>query len=164
MEFLYKVLVFVCVTIVLVYTWKIFNWGLIKPYQMGKCLREQGLKGSPYKLLFGDLKEFSTLIKEAKSKPLGLTDDILPRIVPLFLDMIKEYGKNPFIWLGPRPIVLITEPELVKEVMLKNYQFHKPPSNPLTKLLAQGVVLYEEDKWAKHRKIINPAFHVEKLK
>ncbi|PWA71616.1 cytochrome P450 mono-oxygenase [Artemisia annua] len=36
--------------------------------------------------------------------------------------------------------------------------------NPLTKLLARGVADAEADQWVKHRKIINPAFHVEKLK
>ncbi|KAM7503143.1 hypothetical protein LguiB_002047 [Lonicera macranthoides] len=29
---------------------------------------------------------------------------------------------------------------------------------------ANGLSTQEEEKWAKHRKIINPAFHVEKLK
>ena len=36
--------------------------------------------------------------------------------------------------------------------------------NPLTKLLARGVADAEADERVKHRKIINPAFHVEKLK
>ncbi|CAH9088984.1 unnamed protein product [Cuscuta europaea] len=36
--------------------------------------------------------------------------------------------------------------------------------NPQTKLLAEGLVLLEGDKWAKHRRLINPAFHSEKLK
>ena len=36
--------------------------------------------------------------------------------------------------------------------------------NPLTKLLARGVADAEADQWVKHRKIINPAFHVEKFK
>ena len=49
--------------------------------------------------------------------------------------------------------------------MNKSYLYLKPENrNPLTKLLAQGVVSQEKEKWAKHRKIINPAFHIEKLK
>uniref|UniRef100_A0A452XBY0 Secologanin synthase n=2 Tax=Aegilops tauschii subsp. strangulata TaxID=200361 RepID=A0A452XBY0_AEGTS len=34
----------------------------------------------------------------------------------------------------------------------------------LSKLLAVGVATHEGEKWVKHRRILNPAFHVEKLK
>lgn len=53
----------------------------------------------------------------------------------------------------------------IKEVLNKSNQFQKVKGgNPLTKLLATGLVYYEGEKWAKHRKIINPAFHVDRLK
>jgi cytochrome P450 len=31
-------------------------------------------------------------------------------------------------------------------------------------MLVGGVVLLEDEKWVKHRRIMNPAFHAEKLK
>lgn len=67
--------------------------------------------------------------------------------------------------MGPRPVVHIAEPAMVKEVLGNNYQFQKPRGgNPLIKTLAAGLADAETDRWSKHRKIINPAFHVEKLK
>ncbi|KAL2497003.1 Cytochrome [Forsythia ovata] len=135
------------------------------PRKMEKWLRQQGLSGNSYRFLYGDLKDLISMIQKAKSKPINLSDDIKPRVIPLFIKTLQEYGTNSFIWLGPRPSVLITDPELVKEVLTKNYIYQKPQSmNPLAKLLVQGVVSYEADKWAKHRKIINPSFHLEKLK
>ena len=68
------------------------------------------------------------------------------------------------MWLGPKPIVMIMNPEHIREITTKIYIFQKPRANPLTKLLTQGLVSYDGDKWAKHRKLINPAFNVEKLK
>ena len=55
-------------------------------------------------------------------------------------------------------------PEQIKDVFTKIGDFQKPKPNPLARLLTMGVVYYEGEKWAKHRKIINPAFHMEKLK
>ncbi|KAM7503162.1 hypothetical protein LguiB_002066 [Lonicera macranthoides] len=73
-------------------------------------------------------------------------------------------GKNFFIWFGSVPRVHIKEPELIREILNKYQIFQKPKPNPLMKLFVDGLASHEEEKWAKHRKIINPAFHVEKLK
>ncbi|KAK4714678.1 hypothetical protein R3W88_020585 [Solanum pinnatisectum] len=111
------------------------------------------------------MKDFSGMIKEANSKPMNISnDDLAPRLVPFFLEIIKKYGKKSFIWMGPRPQVFIMDPELIKEVFSKIYVYQKAGTNPLSALLVRGLTTYEEDKWAKHRKIINPAFHLEKLK
>lgn len=74
-------------------------------------------------------------------------------------------GKRSFVWLGPNPAVLITDPEHVKEIFTKNYAYQKiPHPNPFANSFAKGLAFLEEDKWTKHRKIINPAFHFEKFK
>ena len=77
---------------------------------------------------------------------------------------IKNAGKNSFTWLGPKPVVNIMEPELIRDVLLKHNVFQKPPPHPIGKLLAAGVIALEGEQWTKRRKIINPAFHLEKLK
>ena len=73
-------------------------------------------------------------------------------------------GKNYFIWVGPEHLVIVGDPEVIRDVFNKHAVYQKPKSTPLTKLLEQGILSYEEDKWAKHRKIFNPAFHMEKIK
>ena len=73
-------------------------------------------------------------------------------------------GKNSFMWLGPIPRVHIMDPEQLKTVFSFYNDFQKPTMNPFTKLLVQGIVNLDGEKWVKHRKIINPAFHLEKLK
>lgn len=66
--------------------------------------------------------------------------------------------------MGPTPRVNILDPEQLKEIFSKIYDFRKPNANPLVKLIATGLPNYDGEKWATHRKIINPAFHLEKLK
>lgn len=73
-------------------------------------------------------------------------------------------GKNSFMWLGPYPRVHITDPEQLKAAFSQYSDFQKPTINPLVGLLFDGLINHEGAQWAKHRKIINPAFHFEKLK
>lgn len=61
-------------------------------------------------------------------------------------------------------MINIMDPDQLKEVFTKINDFQKPKSNPLGKILTTGLASHEGEKWAKHRKIINPAFHQEKLK
>lgn len=68
------------------------------------------------------------------------------------------------MWAGPTPRVVIMDPEMVKEITNNSEHFKKPPVNPLVKILAGGLASLEDEKWAKRRKAINPAFHLEKLK
>ncbi|XP_049386888.1 cytochrome P450 CYP72A219-like [Solanum stenotomum] len=165
MEMLSNIIATICVAILLIYTWKVLNWAWFRPKKLEINFRQNGLKGNPYKLLYGDLNELTKSIVEAKSKPINFSDDIAQRLIPFFLDSINKNGKSSFMWLGPYPVILITDPEHLKEIFTKNYVYLKQNHpNPMTKLLAQGLANIEGDKWAKHRKIINPVFHVEKLK
>ncbi|XP_071701930.1 cytochrome P450 CYP72A219-like [Rutidosis leptorrhynchoides] len=153
--------------VVVIYTLKFLDWVWLKPKKMEKCLRDQGLKGTTYKFLYGDVKKMVKMITESNVKPINLTDDIVPRVLSFAHTMVTTYGmcKNCFTWMGPKPILHITDPTMKKE-MLGNYEdFQKiRGGNPLTRLLVQGLVVVEGDQWVKHRKIINPAFHAEKLK
>ncbi|PHU04231.1 Cytochrome [Capsicum chinense] len=111
------------------------------------------------------MKEMKKMSEEAMSKPVNFSHDLIwPRISPFIQKTITKYGKNCFVWLGPKPAVLITEPELIREVLTKNYIYQKATSSPLSKLAIGGIASYEEDKWATHRRILNPAFHLDKLK
>ncbi|CAI9296482.1 unnamed protein product [Lactuca saligna] len=155
----------VVLAILVWYAWRFINWVWLKPKKIEKRLREQGLKGSSYKFLFGNLKEVVSMLKDSKSRPINLNDEIVPRVVPFDHKCITTYGKICFTWMGPRPVVHIAEPAMVREVLGNNYQFQKPRGgNPLIKTLAAGLADAETDRWSKHRKIINPAFHIEKLK
>jgi cytochrome P450 len=73
-------------------------------------------------------------------------------------------GKNSFLWEGRTPKVIITEPEQIKQVFNKMHDFTKPKFSSIARFFAVGLASYEGEQWAKHRKIINPAFHIDKLK
>uniref|UniRef100_J3L235 Secologanin synthase n=2 Tax=Oryza brachyantha TaxID=4533 RepID=J3L235_ORYBR len=96
--------------------------------------------------------------------PLGC-HDVVPRAMPLFHQAMKEHGKMSITWFGPVPRVTITKPELVREVLSNKFgHFEKLKFGRFQRLLHNGLGSHEGEKWAKHRRIINPAFHLEKLK
>ncbi|XP_028763704.1 cytochrome P450 716A67-like isoform X1 [Neltuma alba] len=150
--------------LVLVWAWKVVNWLWLRPKNLERLLRQQGLKGTQYKLLTGDSTQMFNMRVQAKSKPMNLSDDIIPRASPFLNHIVNKYGKNSFLWIGTIPRIVITDPVLIKDLMNKVYDFTKPNLNPLMKLLLTGLAHYDGEKWAKHRKIINPAFNAEKLK
>lgn len=68
-------------------------------------------------------------------------------------------------WIGKSPRLVIKDPELMKEVLSNKLgNFQKPPLNPLILILSRGLASLEGEKWANRRRMINPAFHLEKLK
>ncbi|CAL5406020.1 unnamed protein product [Camellia sinensis] len=147
------------------YAWKVVNWVWLRPKQIEKCLREQGFKGNPYKVLYGDTKEMISMMRESKSKSMDTSsDDIVPHLLPSHPNYVNLHGKNYFQWMGPTPRVTIADPKHIKEILFNHEVFQKPTNNPLGKLLVRGLGSYEGEKWAKHRNLINPAFHLEKLK
>ncbi|XP_008226302.2 PREDICTED: cytochrome P450 CYP72A219-like [Prunus mume] len=144
--------------------WKVVNWVWLKPKKLERYLRQQGLSGNSYRLLIGDLTDNSKMTKEALSKPMEFSHDIVPYVLPLLQETFNKYGKKSFIWLGPVPSVVIFDAELMRETLTKHRVFEKPHSNPLLSFLVTGLLSYEGDKWVKHKRIINPAFHIDKMK
>ncbi|KAL9273977.1 Cytochrome P450 CYP72A219-like protein [Drosera capensis] len=164
METLFTVGIPLACIVALTWTWRLFEWVWLKPKALEKQLRQQGLSGNPYRFLYGDTNDRATMALQATSKPIALTDDYVPRVIPFQYHTIKKHGNHAFMWNGPTPVVFITEPELIREVFNKYRDYQKPKVNPLVELLAPGFIQFEGDKWAQHRKLMNPAFHVEKLK
>eukprot|EP00262_Sarcandra_glabra_P012798 TRINITY_DN337_c0_g1_i11.p1 TRINITY_DN337_c0_g1~~TRINITY_DN337_c0_g1_i11.p1 ORF type:complete len:514 (-),score=56.25 TRINITY_DN337_c0_g1_i11:277-1818(-) len=155
----------VSTTVILCWILRIFYVIWWKPMTMQRYLRKHGIKGPPYRLLYGNLKENVMMSKEARSKPMSLSHRIVPRVLPFLFESVNNYGRMSVIWLGKNPRVTIMDPQLIKEILSNKFgHFEKPKVNPLVKLLVTGVADYDGEKWAKHRRIITPAFHLEKLK
>ncbi|XP_055832609.1 cytochrome P450 CYP72A616-like [Solanum dulcamara] len=133
------------------------------PKMIEKKLKKEGIHGEPYKLLFGNLKEMTKMSREAKKQSL-LNHDIVPWASPFLVHLSNTYKKIFVVWAGPTPRVTVTDPKLVKEVVNRYNEFQKCESNAFIDMFVTGLASYNGKKWDTHRKILNPAFHVEKIK
>ncbi|KAI3730509.1 hypothetical protein L1987_61679 [Smallanthus sonchifolius] len=91
---------------------------------------------------------------------------IFPRIMPHIDSWFHIYGKNILYWRGPEAELIVTEPKLLKEIMsVRDISMGKQDVAPvLNKILGDGLVFSQGDKWARQRKIATHAFSVERLK
>ncbi|XWS23055.1 hypothetical protein CRYUN_Cryun29cG0088800 [Craigia yunnanensis] len=134
--------------------------------QIQSLMRSQGMKGPPYKFLHGSTKEIINMGKEVMISPMELSHHVFPRIQPHIYSWMSLYGKNFLYWYGPQAHLVVTEPELVKEIL--NNKDGAYPKQEIQgywkKLLGYGLVSSSGEKWVKHRKLANYAFHAESLK
>ncbi|ONI33087.1 hypothetical protein PRUPE_1G404900 [Prunus persica] len=162
---LIKTLTFSLVSLILYSVGRVVQVYWLRPKSLEKQLRQQGIRGRSYKLFQDDMKEIKMSSEEAWSKPMSLKHQIAPRVFPFFDQMVQNYGKVSLGWFETRPRLIVAEPELMKLILAdKSEHITKPPLNPLVNLLQLGVSTLEGDQWAKRRRLITPAFHLEKLK
>jgi PHYB activation tagged suppressor 1 len=130
-------------------------------------MASQGIKGPAYRFLHGNTKEIIQMREESTSSPMDFSSHhVFPRIMPHIHAWKQLYGKNYLIWHGPQAQLVVTEPDLIKEILNnKDGMYLKGKLDIFVKkILGDGITVAEGEKWSKLRKIANHAFYAESLK
>jgi cytochrome P450 len=96
---------------------------------------------------------------------LGLLPDLERDALGLLTRCTREYGDLVRIRLGLTPAIVVGHPDLVEEVLVtRNHDFRKSLSTRrLGSLLGNGLLLSEGDFWLRQRRVMQPAFHRERV-
>ncbi|OEL27689.1 Cytochrome P450 709B2 [Dichanthelium oligosanthes] len=166
----FHVLLALVALLVVAITW-LWDYAIVRllwrPYTAAKKFREQGIHGPSYRFLTGCNED----IKRMKDETGGLVLDIydhkyLPRIAPHYLKWRAKYGEPFLYWYGPQARICIFDYELARQILSsKSGHFVKNDAHPtLLALVGKGLGFMEGADWVRHRRIINPAFTIDKLK
>ncbi|XP_057865299.2 cytochrome P450 CYP72A616 [Cryptomeria japonica] len=137
------------------------------PLRTQKFLRNQGIHGPPYKFLYGNTKEILEIKKRAKSSSsMSTPHDIVPLVVPHIDVWVKQYGRVFVYWVGTKARIVVGDPEIMKQILSNKFGHYQKPmiSIQLKRLTGDGLVRTNGEKWARQRRLLNPAFHLESLK
>ncbi|CAI9260031.1 unnamed protein product [Lactuca saligna] len=137
------------------------------PNRIKRVMSSQGISGPPYRFVHGNTKEIAHIKDQAKTSLFtGISHDIYPRIQPQFVIWFRLYGKNFLDWYGPQPELVITDPEIIKEIgSNRSVSLERPDLGSFhKKILGDGLVTSKGEKWARQRKLANHAFSAESLK
>lgn len=78
-----------------------------------------------------------------------------------------HYTGEPFLfWFGAKPRICVFDYELVRQILSsKSGHFPKNDAHPnVLELLGKGLVLVNGVDWVRHRRVIDPAFAMDKIK
>ncbi|KAI4901924.1 hypothetical protein NFI96_022516, partial [Prochilodus magdalenae] len=81
-------------------------------------------------------------------------------------DLINQYGRVCGYYLGRRPVVIVADPDMLRQIMVK--EFHKFPNrmkfSVATKPMKESLLMLRNEQWKRVRSILTPSFSAAKMK
>lgn len=110
--------------------------------------------------------KYASVINKIPGPPFKFMPSISKNERPeLFVDWAKQYGPIFKIWVGPAPIIVLSDIDDVRTVLHSDESKYKIlQRNVLRGFLGEGLVISTGEMWQKHRKLLNPAFNISTLR
>ncbi|KAL0538827.1 hypothetical protein IC582_022986 [Cucumis melo] len=136
------------------------------PMRIQRFMRSQGIQGPSYKFIQGNTRDVYMKRMQAMATPMDLSHNILPRVMPSVHSWLNLYGRNYLQWAGVDAQLMITDPEMIKEVLHdRQKSFPKAKlKGHIDRIFGNGLATAEGQRWVNSRRIANFAFHGDSLK
>jgi cytochrome P450 len=110
--------------------------------------------------------QITTLLRGPKGRPLlGSFGDFRHDQLAFYAACARDFGDLVPVRLGPRRAILLFHPETIEEVLVtRSRDYVKSPGARLLRtLLGDGLLLSEGDTWLRQRRLVQPAFHRQRV-
>ncbi|XP_057832478.2 cytokinin hydroxylase [Cryptomeria japonica] len=141
----------------------------VRPRVMKWRMARQGVFGPTPSFMMGNLREMEKMKDEETSNHMqGVRHDIVSRLLPHYVRWSKLYGKRFIFWWGIEPRMSVTEPDLIKEILCSKHSLYYGKSylqqRGVRDFIGKGLVMANGESWAHQRRVVAPAFSLEKIK
>ncbi|XP_022764621.1 cytochrome P450 714C2-like [Durio zibethinus] len=150
---------------------RLFEALILKPERLRSKLRKQGIQGPRPSILLGNISEMkkiqSNVSKLSREGEGVIVHNSFSAVFPFLDQWRKQYGSRFMFSLGNIQILHITDPDVVKEIIictsmdLGKPSYQRKESGPL---LGQGILTSNGEIWARQRKILAPELFMDKVK
>lgn len=144
-------LVIVLLTIILII---VSNKLIFKPRKIYNVLRSQGINGEPFVPIYGQIEQLRKYFE-------------LEKQMDYQMDLEKKYGNKFILSVGPVINLVITDPDLIGEILTKKSIYYTKPKlfreqfGPVAGSI--NLVIAEGEIHSYLREMLNPAFHFANL-
>ncbi len=96
---------------------------------------------------------------------IGSADRISNERIPFLMSLRREFGEVSRFTVWGQEIYLVSRPDYVKEILVTNHKnFHKSKALEVAKyILGEGLLTSEENLHKRQRRMMQPAFHSQRI-
>ncbi|KAF0902008.1 hypothetical protein E2562_011834 [Oryza meyeriana var. granulata] len=161
------VAVAVAVVLVSMWLWTTLLQLVWRPYAVGRAFGRQGISGPAYRFYVGSDGEANAMRAATRGDVLDRRcHDVVPRVLPHYRAWMSRYGKVLVSWSGATAALCVGDYGMVKQILSdRTGLYGKPdPGASILALIGKGLIFIDGDDWARHRRVVHPAFTMDKLK
>ncbi|KAL3681855.1 hypothetical protein R1sor_024811 [Riccia sorocarpa] len=138
------------------------------PLRYRRAMQAQGVSGPTPFLMTGNLPEVQALKAESWKRPMNdISHDYVDRLFPHYRLWTERYGPRFLFWSGSQPIILETDPDLIKEVFSSDHKGPYAKYGPQTvlskRVTGDALFALNGTKWLHRRRAVRPAFRGQLL-
>ncbi|KAL4625086.1 thromboxane-A synthase isoform X1 [Arapaima gigas] len=80
--------------------------------------------------------------------------------------LIKQYGRVCGYYLGRRPVVLVADPDMLKQILVKDFSSfpNRMTIKAATKPISESLLMLKDERWKRVRSILTPSFSSAKMR